>query len=88
MSRCEQGGPAAIPLGGKENAASQPSQQQQQGAGVALCDIRKPASCNLCHGLIASSLVLSCGHQYCGSCLFDWLGTKPSCPNCQASNVA
>ncbi len=50
---------------------------------VALRDVKQHVTCALCNNLIASSLVLSCGHQYCGSCLFDWLGNKPSCPNCQ-----
>lgn len=50
---------------------------------VSLNDVRRHVSCAICNNLIASSLVLSCGHQYCGSCLFDWLSNKPSCPNCQ-----
>ncbi|EFJ45163.1 hypothetical protein VOLCADRAFT_106116 [Volvox carteri f. nagariensis] len=50
---------------------------------IMLKDVKQHVTCALCNNLIASSLVLSCGHQYCGSCLFDWLGNKPSCPNCQ-----
>ncbi|GIL71650.1 hypothetical protein Vretifemale_2174 [Volvox reticuliferus] len=50
---------------------------------VTLKDVKQHVTCALCNNLIASSLVLSCGHQYCGSCLFEWLGNKPSCPNCQ-----
>ncbi|KAG1659174.1 hypothetical protein FOA52_007555 [Chlamydomonas sp. UWO 241] len=40
-------------------------------------------NCGLCTQLIASSLVLSCGHAYCGACLFEHVNEKPSCPTCQ-----
>lgn len=28
---------------------------------------------------------MSCGHIFCGDCLFGFLNTKPSCPTCQVN---
>ncbi|PNH12170.1 E3 ubiquitin-protein ligase [Tetrabaena socialis] len=50
---------------------------------VSLSLVKQSVTCAICSDLICSTLVLSCGHQYCGSCLFDWLGNRPSCPSCQ-----
>ncbi|KAG2430385.1 hypothetical protein HYH02_013747 [Chlamydomonas schloesseri] len=61
-----------------QSAAASPS-----GGIIKLEAVKSHVTCALCANLIASSLVLSCGHQYCGSCLFDWLGNKPCCPSCQ-----
>ncbi|GLC56360.1 hypothetical protein PLESTB_001096300 [Pleodorina starrii] len=76
--------PAAV-LVGKEPRSIEPqfSAHTEGTPAVTLKDVKQHVTCALCNNLIASSLVLSCGHQYCGSCLFDWLGNKPSCPNCQ-----
>ncbi|GFR51185.1 hypothetical protein Agub_g13462 [Astrephomene gubernaculifera] len=67
----------------EHRAGSYNAQTDGTSTSIALKDVKQHVTCALCNNLIASSLVLSCGHQYCGSCLFDWLGNKPSCPNCQ-----
>ena len=48
-------------------------------------EIKKHLTCGVCTGLLASSLVLGCGHSFCGTCLFDLLNDKPSCPTCAVS---
>ncbi|GIL50596.1 hypothetical protein Vafri_6735 [Volvox africanus] len=74
--------PTAV-IVGKESRTGEPAHTEGVLPVVSLKDVKQHVTCALCSNLIASSLVLSCGHQYCGSCLFDWLGNKPSCPNCQ-----
>jgi hypothetical protein len=40
-------------------------------------------SCGLCSGPVASSLLLSCSHLFCGDCVFRHLSQeKPCCPTC------
>lgn len=38
--------------------------------------------CGICSGPVASSLVLSCSHLFCGDCLSRHLAVAPSCPTC------
>lgn len=72
---------------GKENAPVSTNLKQAAAApaqqAVTLEEVRKNLTCGICSSLLASSLVLSCGHIFCGQCLFDYLNTKPSCPTCQ-----
>lgn len=79
--------PAPEAVAVKEAAALEPQSTAASPSGgvVKLEAVKSHVTCALCTNLIASSLVLSCGHQYCGSCLFDWLGNKPCCPSCQVS---
>ena len=44
-----------------------------------------PLAGGVCNSLVASSLVLSCGHTFCGSCIFELLNDKPACPTCAVS---
>lgn len=44
--------------------------------------LAKQVSCGLCHGPVASSLLLSCSHLFCGDCISKHLSEKPSCPTC------
>eukprot|EP00955_Chlamydomonas_euryale_P074404 362018-Chlamydomonas_euryale.AAC.11 len=50
--------------------------------------LRKHVSCGLCGRVVASSLVLACGHAFCGACLFEHVNEKPSCPTCQVTSAA
>ncbi|KAG2422587.1 hypothetical protein HXX76_015915 [Chlamydomonas incerta] len=77
--------PAHAALAVKEAATLEPQSvaASPSGGTIRLESVKTHVTCALCTNLIASSLVLSCGHQYCGSCLFDWLGNKPCCPSCQ-----
>lgn len=43
----------------------------------------KHLNCGICKHLVASSLVLSCGHMFCGSCLYTHVSEKPLCPSCK-----
>eukprot|EP00878_Enallax_costatus_P010330 GHUV01010782.1.p1 GENE.GHUV01010782.1~~GHUV01010782.1.p1 ORF type:complete len:359 (+),score=86.57 GHUV01010782.1:130-1077(+) len=49
---------------------------------VAVEAIADHVSCGLCGGPVASSLLLSCSHLFCGSCLFTKLQQRASCPTC------
>lgn len=52
-----------------DSLASMPSQGGH--GSVSLADVRKHITCGVCSGMLASSLVLSCGHIFCGGCLFE-----------------
>ena len=45
--------------------------------------------CVVCHDAIepGSDVHLSCGHQFHGQCIADWLWTKQSCPMCRNEPV-
>ncbi len=58
---------------------------KQQPHVVALDEVRRAITCQLCHQLVASSLVLNCSHLFCGGCLYEHLSAKPQCPTCQVS---
>lgn len=49
-------------------------------------DMQKCLTCGICKSLVASSLVLSCGHMFCGACLFDFVNERCSCPTCQVGD--
>jgi hypothetical protein len=56
-------------------AAAPPEKQSAaanaHGGSVSLQQVKKHVTCGICSGYLASSLVLSCGHIFCGSCLFE-----------------
>lgn len=41
--------------------------------------------CPICQ-FAESSLITSCGHQFCGSCINKWLPEKKNCPYCRTQN--
>jgi hypothetical protein len=45
-------------------------------------------TCSLCSNYMASCLVLTCSHQFCGNCLFEHLTAKAACPSCQVCDDA
>lgn len=49
--------------------------------------LRIQLTCSICNGWKANSLVLCCGHTFCGGCLYHTLAShaqvKPKCPTCQ-----
>lgn len=45
-------------------------------------DVLEHLSCGLCRGPVASSLILSCSHLFCGDCLWQHLQKRQSCPTC------
>jgi hypothetical protein len=50
---------------------------------VAVEELAGHVSCGLCSGPVASSLLLSCSHLFCGDCVFRHLSQeKPCCPTC------
>ena len=69
--------PSSLPA--KPAAVSSPSEE----ASVKYEEVKGSMLCGLCQGLLASSLVLSCGHIFCGHCLYEHLNNKPACPTCQ-----
>ncbi len=48
---------------------------------VKVCD---RTSCAICWE-DQSDLITRCGHQYCQSCIEEWMNTSPSCPYCRNS---
>ena len=42
-------------------------------------------NCSICQDKYADlSIELKCGHKYCHKCIFSWLHTQLTCPNCRA----
>jgi hypothetical protein len=73
---------ATASAGPGSSALSSPA---SDAARVSVDDLTPHLRCGLCREHVAGSLVLSCGHLFCGSCLSDHLIASPSCPACQMS---
>lgn len=60
------------------------ARNNQDASAVRLADMRRSLTCGVCANLLASSLVLSCGHAFCGACIFNnALNNKTACPTCK-----
>jgi hypothetical protein len=44
--------------------------------------LKPHVTCKICHGVLSSAMVLSCGHSFCAFCLFKWLTENQTCPRC------
>ncbi|KAI8465415.1 MAG: hypothetical protein J3K34DRAFT_525408 [Monoraphidium minutum] len=66
--------------GGAASGRSSPASPR-----VCVDDLTPHLRCGLCREPVAGSLVLSCGHLFCGQCLCDHLTSTPACPACQMS---
>ena len=64
---------------GKENM---PSVVTKDAPAPSPAGIRDHLNCGLCSQLVAAPLVVSCGHMFCGQCLFEHLTKDPMCPTC------
>lgn len=71
---------AAASAPGARSGRSSPSSPR-----VCVEDLTPHLRCGLCREPVAGSLVLSCGHLFCGACLCDHLTRTPACPACQMS---
>lgn len=46
-------------------------------------DLKDDFMCAICNDLIVVPVSLSCGHNFCQSCISKWLDTNPKCPMCR-----
>jgi len=54
------------------------------GDGTVTTGIMEEFTCPICQELIVSAYsVVPCGHNFCGTCLSEWLANKQDCPNCR-----
>jgi hypothetical protein len=67
---------------GTGSSLSSPSSDSNR---ISIDELTPHLRCGLCREHVAGSLVLSCGHLFCGQCLADHLIGSPSCPACQMS---
>lgn len=44
--------------------------------------VAENVACGLCSGPVASSLLLTCTHLFCGDCICKHLQQKAECPTC------
>ena len=40
--------------------------------------------CAICQSTVVVPHLLSCGHRFCGACIFTWTQRKSTCPTCRA----
>ncbi|KAF8069407.1 ETN8 [Scenedesmus sp. PABB004] len=74
--------PSTVGSGRCSPASSGPCSPAGGGRSVPVEALAEALSCGLCSGPVASSLVLSCSHIFCGACLATFLQTRPACPTC------
>jgi hypothetical protein len=82
LSNCMQVHTMDNTAAGKENFPSSSSAKASD-AMLVHESIKEQLKCALCTKLIAAPLVVSCGHMFCGQCLFEYLNKEPMCPTCQ-----
>lgn len=45
--------------------------------------IADDCQCGICHDLMVGPHALTCGHSFCGECVWTWMRTQPACPICR-----
>jgi E3 ubiquitin-protein ligase RAD18 len=53
----------------------------------ALVDLDKNMRCLICHEVVDSAMITSCGHTFCALCIRQAVQLKPECPHCFKKNV-
>lgn len=49
-----------------------------------LVSLRRSLSCEICSDVIVAPFLLTCGHGFCYTCLYEWLRCHQTCPSCRA----
>ena len=48
-----------------------------------MAEAKEELLCAICRDWMIAAHGLPCSHTFCGSCLFNWLSKKNSCPVCR-----
>ncbi|KAL4519186.1 hypothetical protein Ndes2526A_g00285 [Nannochloris sp. 'desiccata'] len=66
-----------------------PASAATGGDGAVTNGIMEEFTCPICQELIVAAYSLvPCGHNFCGTCLSEWLANKQDCPNCRERCMA
>mmetsp|Transcript_32844 Transcript_32844/g.59511 ORF Transcript_32844/g.59511 Transcript_32844/m.59511 type:complete len:303 (-) Transcript_32844:669-1577(-) len=79
--------PSEAPMPGTESTGIEeptPCEAEENFTGKEVAEVLfNNLMCSICHGWLAASHTMTCGHMFCGSCLSSWLERQRSCPECR-----